>query len=354
MPVARGSHMNDLRLDGCGRSKGSRRRVRCVALGVLAVLCLVGLLPRSSGAKEPRGWFYVHKYLSDQQRKHYGGIGTAPVFVFRDSGALVRSGQPDGSQPLGTLVAVPAGTYYVAAGRFNIGLTRQRYTVKPNKVTVIQTGFVGVETWPEADQPREGCSPWDAEMTLYGQKGEEWVPIFSNSRREYNTRHFGLVQMLAGSYRVRWHGFETDVVIKPGTIYRMALGTVGPLRDPKGRVSKSREEGASNPGVRLCDGGPTHLLAGRYWVSYVKPKDEYPYEERNWQQVDVPPLNEPGYDKQLPGERIGHAVLRGAAAAPVAAPVEDMKAFRAAAKPSPAGGNEDDPLGGDINWEAPP
>ena len=67
----------------------------------------------------------------------------------------------------------------------------------------------------------------------------------------------------------------------------------------------------------------------------------------------MPPLNEPGYDKQLPGERVRRPVLRGAEAAPVPDPVEDMAAFRATAKPTSAGTTED-PLGGEINWEAPP
>ncbi len=333
--------------------RGSPGRRAGALLGCLLALGLLGLAAGAAAEGKKGGWLYIHKYLSDAQRRQHGGVASAPVFVFSESGALVRSGDADGAQPLGRLIPVEAGTYYVAAGRFNLGLSRVRYTVRPGKITVVKTGFLQIETWPEAEQPQQGCSPWDAEMTLYGKKGADWVPIFSNGRSEFGTKAFGMVQMLAGTYRLGWHGFETDVEVREGQIYRVPLGTVGPLSDPKGRVGRSKEEGAANPGLRLCDDGPTHVLAGKYWVSYTKPLDVYPYEERNWQQVEVPPLNESGYDKRLPGERLNKPVLTGAEAEPQPAPVDDLDTVRGQGT-APGGGGANDPLGGDILWEAPP
>lgn len=347
-------------LDPRGRSEVVRPALRgpqCSGLGraaaaVAALLLLTAPLPAGGATQE--GWLYIHKYLNDKQRDLRGGIATAPFFVFSESGALIGSGSADGTQPPGKLIPVPAGTYYVAAGRFNLGLTRQRYQVKPGKVTVIQTGFVMIETWPQQDQPRQGCSPWDAEMTLYGTKDGMLVPIFSNSRLQYGTKHFGMIQMLTGSYRLGWHGFDLPVDIRAGQIYRVPLGTVGPLADPKGRVSRTREETSDSMALRLCDDGPTHVLAGQYWVSYAKPLEEYPYEERVWQQVDVPPLNEPGYDaKKLTGERLGKPLLTGPEAEPVAAATE-MDGVIGSGKAAATAPTEQDPLGGEILWDSPP
>ncbi len=316
-------------------------RTKTVALALILTVT-AGLATQAQAKRQPRGWLYVHKYLSDRQRKHWGGIASAPVFVFTEAGALLQGPEPDGSQPLGKLIPVEPGVYYVAAGKFNIGLTRQKYVVKPRMVTVIQTGFVKVETWPESEQPKEGCSNWDAEMTLFARKGDEWLPVFSNSRLEFDTRHLGMIQMLVGKYRVSWHGFETDVEIKAGQVYALPLGTVGPLADPKGLVGLERKEGAH--ALRLCDDGPTHIIAGKYWVSYVKPLETYPYEQRVWQQVEVPPYGEHGYVKKLPGERIGRPVFTGKESQPIPAPQTG----------EPGAASQDDPLGGEIDWNAPP
>ncbi|MDY0059424.1 MAG: hypothetical protein RBU45_06410 [Myxococcota bacterium] len=319
-------------------------------LAITASFLFVG--PALAQKAPPGGWFYIQKYIGDRQRTQLGGIASAPIFVFSESGALVDSGTADGAQPYGTLIPVPAGTYYVAGGKFNLGQTRQRYVVRPGKVTVIQTGFVVIETWPEAEQPRQGCSGWDAEMTLYADRDGMTMPIVSNSRFTYATRHLGMIQMLVGKYRLGWHGFDIPVEIKAGMAYTVPLGTIPPQPESKGRVSRTKDETSDNLSLRLCDDGQTHLLAGTYWVSYAKPLDAYPYEERVWQQVEVGPTNEPGYDaKRLgPGDRLAKPLLTGPEADPVFAPT-DQDLSRTETR---TGTTPQDPLGDDIQWNSPP
>jgi len=296
-------------------------------------------------------------------------LAVAPFWFFDEKGALVASDRRDGRQRPGQLVAVPAGNYFVVAGNNNVGLTRVRYTVVSRKVTVVKTGFVSMSTWQAAEQPKVDCGPWDAEMTAFvaavggegaDPKAAQWLPSLSNPAVEYKTRDFGMLQLPVGAYRILWHGFQRDVEIKEGLVYRPPLGTVGPLGvdRPKGRLSVGKGDASANLSLNLCADGPTHVLAGSYFVSYVQQLDAFPYEERVWTQVDVEPSNEHGYQRKMKPDRLRKPIHAGAGATPTPAFVERLVVPEAGASGPDAKtkAKADQLLGGDggIDWDAPP
>ena len=341
---------------------------------------LTSLLVSGPGfAKEKTGWLYLQRYLSDAQLRVNKGIAVAPFWFFDEKGAAVPSKAPDSSHGTGELVEVPEGTYYAVAGQRNVGLTRTKYQVVAGKVTVVQTGFVQVSTWKAEDLPKLECSPWDAEMTAFARvpdgqaaapaDGEapaaggaaegRWLPVLSNPAVEFHTREFGMLQLPVGAYRILWHGFSHEVTVKEGEIYRLPLGTVQPVGEdrPKARLSVERGESAGNPSLMLCSDGPTHVVAGDYWLSYAKELDVFPYEERVWLTQEVPASNDHGYARRLAGDSIGRHTLKGAGADPVPAPLSSMArpgSPRANKKADTA--SRDTFLGGEggIDWETPP
>ena len=336
--------------------------------GPRLILMITALTSSVSAEAAPAkdGWLYIHKYLSDAQMQHYGGIAVAPIWFFDASGAAVPSDRPDGIHSPGRLVLVPAGDFHVVGGERNVGLTRAKYTVVPNKVTVVQTGFVQIQTWREGEIPKEDCPLWDGELTAYLKPPEDdgrWMPVLSNPAVEHGTKDFGMLQLLVGKYQVEWHAFATSVVVKAGEIYRLSTGTAGPLGDdrPKGRLSRQRSETADNPSLGLCRDGPSHVLAGDYWLSFAKQIDVYPYEERVWSQFSVDATNDHGYVKKMKGDNLRKKAHKGEGSEPTPAPTTLMK--RPIGAPASAGsgqGQQDkvDALFGDggsgIDWDAPP
>ena len=336
-------------------------------LASAALAAALALVP--AGAAAADGWLYIHKYLSRQQAQASAGIASAPFWFYDSNGALIPSSRPDGRQEPGTLVKVPAGDYYVVAGNNNVGLTRVKYTVVGRKATVVQTGFVSVSTWRDDEQPKVDCSPWDAEMTAFvaaldtpdaDPKAPKWLPTLSNPAVEFKTRDFGMLQLPVGRFQILWHGFTHDVEIKEGEVYRLPLGTAGPLGEdrPKARLSERKGDAADNPTLNLCADGPTHVIGGAYFLSYMQQLDVFPYEERVWTQIDVEATNKHGYVRKLKPDGVGKSIYRGEGAAPTAAYVAKLAVPKAGAAGPDAKTREkaDSLLGGDggIDWDAPP
>ena len=334
------------------------------ALGVL-LGCVCS--PVAVAAAPATGWLYIHRYLSSAQVEVNPGIATAPMWFFDSNNALVPSRLPDGRQEPGRRVQVPVGTYYVVAGDRNVGLTRVKYAVVQNRVTIVKSGFVQVTTWKVEELPKIDCAPWDAEMTAFvrgerpGGGGETWLPVLSNPAVEYGTREFGMLQLPVGAYRIDWHGFTADVEVKEGKVYRLPVGTAGPLGEdrPKGRLSVKQGEAADNPSLLLCDDGPTHVIAGKYWLSFAKRLDEFPYEERVWTQLEVEAINKYGYVRTMRADNTGRGLHRGPGSDPAAAPLQSLERpskGSAAAGDSATKSGSDGLLGGEggIDWDAPP
>lgn len=340
--------------------RGSRRLLGLVGAAV-------ALAPVGAAAAD--GWLYIHKYLSRQQAESGAGIAVAPFWFYGASGALIPSSRNDGRQAPGELVKVPEGDYFVVAGNNNVGLTRVRYTVVAKKVTVVQTGFVSVSTWSQEEQPKADCSPWDAEMTAFvaaldspeaNPKAPKWLPTLSNPAVEFRTRDFGMLQLPVGRFQILWHGFTHVVEVKEGEVYRLPLGTAGPLGEdrPKARLSVGKGDAGNNATLNLCADGPAHVIAGPYFLSYVQQLDVFPYEERVWTQIEVEATNKHGYVRKLKPDGIGKSVYRGEGADPAPAYVAKL------AVPKPGAGGQDSAtrkkadglLGGDggIDWDAPP
>lgn len=332
-----------------------------------ALAAVLALVP--AGAAAADGWLYIHKYLSDQQADSGVGIAAAPFWFYDSNGGLITSSRRDGRQSPGVLVTVPQGDYFVVAGNNNVGLTRVKYSVVSRKVTVVKTGFVSVSTWRVEEQPKEDCSPWDAEMTAFvaaldspdaDPQAPKWLPTLSNPAVEFKTRDFGMLQLPVGPFQILWHGFTHDIEVREGEVYRLPLGTAGPLGEdrPKARLSVGKGDAASNAMLNLCAEGPTHVIGGTYFLSYVQQLDVFPYEERVWTQVDVEATNKHGYLRKLKADGIGKSVHRGKGSVPTPAHVAKLAVPKAGSAGPSAKTREkaDSLLGGDggIDWDAPP
>ncbi len=337
------------------------------AIAAIVLAIAMALSPAVASAAD--GWLYIHRYLSKQQTDKGTGVAVAPFWFYDSDGALIRSSRRDGRQEPGALVSVPPGDYYVVAGNNNVGLTRVRYTVVAKKVTTVKTGFVQVSTWRESEQPKADCSPWDAEMTAFvaalpaaaaDANQPKWLPTLSNPAVEYKTRDFGLLQLPVGTFQILWHGFTHVVEIKEGEIFRLPLGIAGPLGEdrPKARLSTGKGDGADNATLNLCADGPTHVIGGSYFLSYVQQLDVFPYEERVWTQFDVEATNKHGYFRKLKPDGIGKSAYRGEGSTPTEAFVAKLSVPKAGAGAPDANTRKkaDTLLGGDggIDWDAPP
>lgn len=335
----------------------------------LAMFAASATLAAPAAATAADGWLYIQRYLSEEQMGKTDGVAVAPFWFFDRNGALVPSDRPDGMQTPGRLVKVAPGEFHVVAGQNNVGPTRVAYTVVPGKVTVVKTGFVQVSTWRSSDQPKADCAPWDAELTAFVEaiKGEQtdpkaarWLPILSNPGVEVGTRDFGLLQLPVGAYRILWHGLPHDVEVREGEVYRLPLGTAGPLGEdrPKARLSVQRGDAADNPTLNICQDGPTHVVAGPYWLSYMQQLDVFPYEERVWTQTEVVPTNDHGHARRFKPEGVSKPVHKGEGSEPTPAAIASL------AKPDPAAPSltqqkqdKGDALlggGGGIDWDSPP
>ncbi len=281
--------------------------------------------PPKSPHKPKQGWLYINKYALSSQFEQRGGFAVTPFYIFDKTGLIHQSIEKNNTHSPGKLIPVEPGEYYVAAGKLNQGATRTKYMVEPGKVTEIQTGFVMIQTWKQDELPITGCSEWDGTMHVLAQMNDKWLPIMSNPPAEYRTRHWGVIQLPVGQFRVIWHDMTVDIEIKKDQVYRLPLGIAGPMPD-KGAKLASRSEAAhgaaSQVTVNLCLDGPTQVLAGDYWLLTTKHMEVFPHEQKEWSEMTVEPFDEHGYVMKVKPDKLKQALLSGDKAQPLIDPGE--------------------------------
>jgi hypothetical protein len=276
-------------------------------LAMVALLALGLWSVQASAQAKGKGALFVDSFFSKDDLANMGGA-SAEIYVYGADGKLISSGMGNGSWAPGALIEVPPGDYLVEVGRHRSRQNLRRYAVKEGYITPVKTGWLSVTTWPQADQPKGGCQSWDAQMRAYvvDEEGKEHLVSTSEARGKSQSR----IQLMAGKYRVYWHGLATDVEVVEDKILHLGTGGVGPLGGSSARVSAQKSDKGGVPSVELCADGPTHILAGKWWVSQVEKIEEYPYEKRVWQQIEVPALDE-SFTRDLRGDRLRGRLLKG-------------------------------------------
>lgn len=273
--------------------------VALVALGLWTV--------QASAQARGKGALFVNSFFSKGDLANMGGA-SAEIYVYGADGKLVSSGKGNGSWAPGALIEVKPGDYLVEVGRHRSRHNLRRYQVKEGFITPIQTGWVSVTTWPQADQPKGDCQPWDAQLRAYvvDEDGKEHLVSASEARGKAQSR----LQLVAGTYRIYWHGLATEVEVQENKILHLGTGGVGPLGGTGARLAAQKSDKAGVPSVELCSDGPTHVLAGKWWVSQTEKIEEYPYEKRVWQEVEVPALDE-SFRRDLKPDQLRGRLLKG-------------------------------------------
>jgi hypothetical protein len=269
------------------------------------------------------GALYANAFFNRGDLKSMGGAA-AQVYVYAADGKLISSSQGDGAWPAGSLIEVEPGDYLVEVGQHRTRHNLRRYTVQKGQITLIPTSWVAVTTWPRQDQPTQGCRPWDAELRVYvlDAEGKEHLV---GSNEGVNAAQ-GRVQLAAGKYRVSWHGLIADVELVENQILHLGTGGVGPFPGANARLAAEKSDKAGVPYIELCGDGPTHVLAGRWWMTQVEKIEEYPYEKRVWQEVEVPALDE-SITRALKADSVKGKLYRGEGSQGVAPSAEELKAL---------------------------
>jgi hypothetical protein len=253
-----------------------------MALGVAWVALLA---PTAQAQGGNAGALYVQGYFRAEDLKGMGGA-QAEVFVYGLDGAALHSGRTGGGWQVGKPIELSEGEYLVEVGRSRTRYNLRRVAVKAGQITELPTGWVAVTTWPEAEQPKQGCQPWSAELRAYVVVDGKEHLVASNAGM---AQERGRVQLPVGTYRVYWHGLAREVEVQADKLLQLGTGGAGPLGANNVRIATSNTDEASVTSVDLCQDAATHVLAGSWWVSQVERIEDYPYERRVWQAIQVPP-----------------------------------------------------------------
>lgn len=288
-------------------------RTALVCFALASLMASVAL----AGGKD--GYIYVQEHFPTDQLQDFGGA-EAEVYVYTTEGTLVHSNTGTGSWKTGAKIPLAPGDYLVEVGRSRTRHNLKKYTVKSGEITEVATGWVAVVTWPADAQPDRGCSPWNATLRAYKLEGdkEHLVTLNKNARGER-----GRIQLPAGTYRIHWHGLTTDVEVKPNHIHYLATGGVGPYPGNEARLFAEKNDTAGVPHVDLCDNGPTHVIAGTWWLFQTEKTEKYPFEKRTWQEIEVPALDE-ARDRELKTDKLKGRMYRGTGSEGVALTPEEL------------------------------
>jgi hypothetical protein len=260
-------------------------------------------------AKGKLGAIYVHSHYNANDFKALGSAKGVEIYIYDMEGALISSGLGNGAFKPGKKIDLEAGEYLVEVGNVRSINNLRKIKVVGGQTTEIKTGWVAVTTWPLIDQPIEDCAEWSARLKASIMVDGRRVVIMSNRTARRSNK--GRIQLPVGTYELHFNGLTVPVQVEANKILHLSTGGLGPFLGTDVRISKAKSDDSNVPSVAACSDGPIHLLAGKWWLSKTEKTEDYPYEKRVWEEVEVPVIDE-GEVRSLKPDRLTGRVYRGA------------------------------------------
>ena len=287
-------------------------KLHCVLL-TLALLALP-----ISAAAEP-GYLFLHDHSSISDRD---GAQPADLFVYSEDGSIVHSGQGGGQFPAGHYAELEEGWYFVEVGRYRAPANAVKFYVSAGMVTVVPSGWVSVRTHDIDEQPNVGCTPWNAELNVFAT-GADGNPVLTASNRGSGVRTWGAIQLLAGEQLVYFNEVPATFEVVENEIRELPTGFQGPVFGNRPQLAIDPDaEGALR--LPLCEDGLLQVPVGTYYASGGVPIDVYPYERRDWTEVEVLVDGTPQQD-DLRTSRLEYERYEGEGSTPVALTPEERE-----------------------------
>lgn len=314
-------------------------------VGVLAVLLSAGA---ASAEKKP-GKLIVPQMIKAGQK----GFVPPKIWLYDEVGQPVASDKSQGAWDVGEYISLPEGWYQVELGNVRNKRNRAKLYVKSKRTTVVPTGIIAVVVEPMDQQPKDVCNRWSGQLYVSLALDPKPGPIVATNR-DAAPHRVGLVQVVAGYYRIQWNRFFVAADVKPGHLFTLPTGLVGPMPQKKYTLHAKKGHAADNPGLRLCAHRPTRILARSYWGTYNKQITQFPFKQRVWEQIaiELPEGADKAYRKNKPVKAVRGPILKGGKSEPQLLwemdPPDEPEPIKVPGEPAPKekrGGTKEDDAG---------
>ncbi len=243
------------------------------------------------------------------------GAQPAQLFVYDAAGDVVHSGVGGGQFEAGAYVELEEGWYFAEVGRFRNPANAWKFYVAAEHVTVVPSGWVFVQAVPLSQQTATNCSQWNAELNAFVM-GADGIEVLTISNRGSGVQEWGAVQLMAGEQVVYFNGIPARLQVPADTLVELSTGFQDPVYGNRPTLSTRPEGDDTGLRVPLCDTSPRQVPVGEYWASAAVPTETYPYERREWTQVEVQSEDDPT-SQRLSTERLEHERFEGEGATPL-------------------------------------
>lgn len=285
------------------------------ALFILIAASLV-LGPTGAAWAKP-GNILVAALLDRDALRQHPGFKPPSIWVYDEVGTAIPSQKSQGAFEVGEKIQVEPGWYQVEVGNVHAERNRVKILVKSGKTTVVPTGLIVVNVEPSSAQPRDRCNRWTGELYVTLPTDPKPGPTIATNQG-VGHHAVGIVQVVAGYYRIQWNRFWIAADVKENMAYRVQTGLIGPMPQSDYALHLKKGIEKNNPGLRLCQKRPTRVMARTYWGTWNRQISAYPFKQREWQQITVEkPIDKRGPYQKLGKPKIPGPIFRGAGSKPV-------------------------------------
>ncbi|MFT6398516.1 MAG: hypothetical protein ACJAYU_003274 [Bradymonadia bacterium] len=281
-----------------------------------SALSTIAILAFSSAALAAPGYLLVNEHsLSERD-----GAQAAELFLYDSSGEIVHSAQGGGQYPAGHYIELEEGWYFVEVGSYRAPANAVKLYVAAEHVTVVPTGWVSVRTEPMDSMPNVGCVPWIAQLDVF-VSGEDGAQVLTASNQGTDVGTWGAIQLMAGEQLVYFNEVPAQFTVVENEVNELPTGYQGPVFGTRPQLALSPED---DGGLRLplCEDGDLQVPVGTYWAAGGVAIDVYPYERRDWAEVQVSSDGEAESD-ELHADRLLYGRFEGEGSTPTALTEEE-------------------------------